>query len=44
MAFVKTENYCEMAVKWILDNKKGRRIETPPETKRSDNTRKIEKE
>ena len=25
MAFVKTGNDCEMAVKWILSNKKGRR-------------------
>ncbi len=25
MAFIKTENDCGMAVKWILDNKKGRR-------------------
>ena len=31
MAFVKTENDCGMAAKWILDNKKGRRRKTPPE-------------
>ena len=36
MVFVKMENDCGMATKWILDNKKGRRIVTPPETKRSE--------
>ena len=38
MAFVKTENDCGMAAKWILGNKKGRRKKTPPETKRSEKT------
>ncbi len=36
MVFVKTENDCIMAAKWILGNKKGRRRKTPPETKRSE--------
>ena len=33
MAFVKTENDCEMAVKWILGNKKGRRMENAARNK-----------
>ena len=30
MAFVKTENDCGMAAKWILGNKKGRRKKRRP--------------
>ena len=33
MAFVKTENVCEMAIKWILGNKKGRRMENASRNK-----------
>ena len=33
MAFVKTENDCGMAVKWILGNKKGRRMENAARNK-----------
>ena len=36
MVFVKKKNDCGMAAKWILDNKKGRRRKTTPETKRSE--------
>ena len=35
MVFVKKKNDCGMAAKWILGNKKRRRRETPPETKRN---------
>lgn len=41
MVFVKVQKDCGMAAKWILGNKKGRRRETPPETKRGENIRKI---
>ena len=33
MAFVKTKNVCEMAVKWILGNKKRRRMENAARNK-----------
>ena len=42
MVFVKAKNDRGMAAKWILGNKKKDGAKkTPPETKRSENTRKI---